>query len=402
MQTSILPNNGSNAISGSVSEGLGLKNAFSPKKSPVPEAGHDSFSSAREIAQRRKQSDNAARNDKAHASAERNSRTAEDDSSAADMPAAGMSASHSMPANPKASPHTGNSAGQATSAMSGEIAAVPGVMSATTVGTAMPTGLTAGFLMTGSLSADAVSASNGLTSTGPNGWTSGTSPGSTLSGTPLTDGMLASQRSVSNGLSDTLLPGADRTATFTETLGTANNSLHGSLHNSLHGSLGSAGATGAGPTMPAQSAGPVTWAAMHLDGSQPAKWGEQMLQVLHDKVSLQATQHLQEARIRLDPPDLGKLDLLVRVEGDRLNIQLNANNAAVRDALVQVSERLRAELQQQQFVHVDVNVGQGDQSSSHSSSQPEDDSFQPWVRQANDTAEHSEQTSSDHWLSLTA
>ncbi|MCV6021474.1 flagellar hook-length control protein FliK, partial [Escherichia coli] len=61
------------------------------------------------------------------------------------------------------------------------------------------------------------------------------------------------------------------------------------------------------------------------------KWGEQMMQVLHDRVTLQAQQSVQEAKIRLDPPDLGKLDLLVRVEGDRLSVQINANTAATRE-----------------------------------------------------------------------
>ncbi|WP_246201157.1 flagellar hook-length control protein FliK [Vibrio ziniensis] len=100
------------------------------------------------------------------------------------------------------------------------------------------------------------------------------------------------------------------------------------------------------------------WASVKVD-TQAGKWGEQMLQVLHDRVTLQAQQNLQEAKIRLDPPDLGKLDLVVRVEGDRLSVQINASTAATREALMQVSERLRAELQEQNFVHVDVNVGSG-------------------------------------------
>ncbi|MGR5488524.1 flagellar hook-length control protein FliK, partial [Vibrio alfacsensis] len=94
------------------------------------------------------------------------------------------------------------------------------------------------------------------------------------------------------------------------------------------------------------------WAPVRVD-TQAGKWGEQMLQVLNDRVTLQAQQNLQEARIRLDPPDLGKLDLMVRVEGDRLSVQINANAAATREALMQVSERLRFELQNQNFMHVD-------------------------------------------------
>ncbi|ENY6168071.1 flagellar hook-length control protein FliK [Vibrio fluvialis] len=142
------------------------------------------------------------------------------------------------------------------------------------------------------------------------------------------------------------------------------------------------------------------WASVRID-TQAGKWGEQMLQVLHDRVTLQAQQNLQEAKIRLDPPDLGKLDLVVRVEGDRLSVQINANAAATREALMQVSDRLRAELQSQNFVHVDVNVGsdQGGQrqSSSH------DDAAASTIFAARDSADEPFTSSlSEHWLSTHA
>lgn len=126
-----------------------------------------------------------------------------------------------------------------------------------------------------------------------------------------------------------------------------------------------AGAPSVNPTTTINTAVATTeWAPVRID-PQAGKWGEQMLQVLNDRVTLQAQQNLQEARIRLDPPDLGKLDLMVRVEGDKLSVQLNANVAATREALVQVSERLRAELQNQSLMHVDVQIGGGDKQESN-------------------------------------
>ncbi|MFH4618944.1 flagellar hook-length control protein FliK [Vibrio furnissii] len=142
------------------------------------------------------------------------------------------------------------------------------------------------------------------------------------------------------------------------------------------------------------------WASVRID-TQAGKWGEQMLQVLHDRVTLQAQQHLQEAKIRLDPPDLGKLDLVVRVEGDRLSVQINANAAATREALMQVSDRLRAELQSQNFVHVDVNVSadQGDQRQSSS----QDEAATHPIFAARDTGDEPFTVSlSEHWLSTHA
>lgn len=142
------------------------------------------------------------------------------------------------------------------------------------------------------------------------------------------------------------------------------------------------------------------WASVRID-TQAGKWGEQMLQVLHDRVTLQAQQNLQEAKIRLDPPDLGKLDLVVRVEGDRLSVQINANAAATREALMQVSDRLRAELQSQNFVHVDVNVSSDQGGQRQSSSQ--DDAAASTIFAARDSADEPFTSSlSEHWLSTHA
>lgn len=141
------------------------------------------------------------------------------------------------------------------------------------------------------------------------------------------------------------------------------------------------------------------WATLRID-TQAGKWGEQMLQVLHDRVTLQAQQNLQEAKIRLDPPDLGKLDLVVRIEGDRLSVQINANNAATREALMQVSDRLRAELQEQNFVNVDVNVGSDQRNQQQSQTFEEQNSR---IYKAKETSSDQDYTpTSEHWLSAQA
>ena len=156
------------------------------------------------------------------------------------------------------------------------------------------------------------------------------------------------------------------------------------------------------PTPKLQSGG-TEWASMQID-TKAGKWGEQMMQVLHDRVTLQAQQNMQEAKIRLDPPELGKLDLLVRVEGDRLNVQINANAAATREALVQISERLRAELQQQNFVHVDVNVGsdQGGGQQNHNESQEEANTPIFSARESSNGQHTFTAMSSEHWLNTQA
>ena len=88
-----------------------------------------------------------------------------------------------------------------------------------------------------------------------------------------------------------------------------------------------------------------------------AKWGEQMLHALRENVDLQIQQKIQSATIRLDPPELGSMEILLSHESGRLNVHLSAANADVARLLQQTSDRLRQELVGQHFVQVNVQVG---------------------------------------------
>lgn len=88
-----------------------------------------------------------------------------------------------------------------------------------------------------------------------------------------------------------------------------------------------------------------------------ARWGEQMLHALRENVELQIQQKIQSATIRLDPPELGSMEILLSHESGRLNVQLTAVNADVARLLQQSSDRLRQELVGQHFVQVNVQVG---------------------------------------------
>ncbi|WP_317986331.1 flagellar hook-length control protein FliK [Aeromonas schubertii] len=110
--------------------------------------------------------------------------------------------------------------------------------------------------------------------------------------------------------------------------------------------------------LPLQRPGEIQWAPLRLADPQ-VQWGQQLVAALKDKVELQVGQQIKQAHIRLDPPELGRLELNVRMEGDRLTVQLNAVNPAVRDALIQSMERLRSALMPHHAGGVEVNVGQG-------------------------------------------
>lgn len=72
--------------------------------------------------------------------------------------------------------------------------------------------------------------------------------------------------------------------------------------------------------------------------------GQQLLNVLKDRVQLQLDNQQQVAQIRLDPPRLGSIEVRISVEGDRTIVHLNASQSTVRDAMATTAEQLRTTL----------------------------------------------------------
>lgn len=92
---------------------------------------------------------------------------------------------------------------------------------------------------------------------------------------------------------------------------------------------------------------------------QTSMWAEQMLAPLTERLRVQSQLGVKQATLRLDPPNLGKLDLQVRTEDDRVFIQISATNPMVRDQLLQLSDRLRQDiLHGQAYSQVSVEIGQ--------------------------------------------
>lgn len=101
--------------------------------------------------------------------------------------------------------------------------------------------------------------------------------------------------------------------------------------------------------------------SVRLQGPQ-AKWGEQMLTALRDNVELQVQQRVQSTTIRLDPPELGSMEIFLSHESGRLSVHITASQADVARLLQNTSERLRQELVGQHFTQVSVGVGSDGQS----------------------------------------
>jgi flagellar hook-length control protein FliK len=83
-----------------------------------------------------------------------------------------------------------------------------------------------------------------------------------------------------------------------------------------------------------------------LAGLQSSQWGQKLVHLLSDKINLQLGQQIQRAQIRLDPPQLGVIELSVSVDGDRTTVQLYAANSQVREAMQQNLDQLRQQLAQ--------------------------------------------------------
>lgn len=100
------------------------------------------------------------------------------------------------------------------------------------------------------------------------------------------------------------------------------------------------------------------WAPVVVDSTNKAQLGAQLLHTLKEKVELQLNQEVQQARIKLDPPEMGRLELSIRLEGDKLHIHIAASQGAVRDALNAHADRLRNDLLPHHNGGVEVSVGQ--------------------------------------------
>lgn len=104
---------------------------------------------------------------------------------------------------------------------------------------------------------------------------------------------------------------------------------------------------------------------LKLQGPE-TKWGEQLLQALRDNVELHMQQRVQNTAIRLDPPELGVMEIVLTHEQGRLNVQISAQHSDVVRLLQQTSDRLRHELVAQNFTQVDVEISGGQTGQQHS------------------------------------
>ena len=124
---------------------------------------------------------------------------------------------------------------------------------------------------------------------------------------------------------------------------------------------GTEGASAPAPLAPGpHTSGPVLERGLKLAEPQ-ARWGEQMLHALRETVEVQVQQRFQQATIRLDPPELGSLEIFISHESGRLSVHISAAQTDVARLLASTSERLRQELVEQNSLQVNVQVSSDSQ-----------------------------------------
>ncbi|EGY28940.1 Flagellar hook-length control protein [Candidatus Regiella insecticola 5.15] len=90
------------------------------------------------------------------------------------------------------------------------------------------------------------------------------------------------------------------------------------------------------------------------------QWPQQLRTLLGERLKLQIEKGTQHASIRLDPPEMGKIDISVSVNAGKLQIQINASQGDIYHMLQQSSDELRQNLTSVTTHQVEVQISSGD------------------------------------------
>jgi flagellar hook-length control protein FliK len=107
----------------------------------------------------------------------------------------------------------------------------------------------------------------------------------------------------------------------------------------------------------AQAAAPAAAAPeLKLAASTPAAWQQPLREALGDRLQLQLSRNVDQAVIRLDPPNLGRVEIAIRHIGRALEVNISATHSEVVRQLHTISDTIRSDLVQRQFTEVAVTV----------------------------------------------
>jgi flagellar hook-length control protein FliK len=88
----------------------------------------------------------------------------------------------------------------------------------------------------------------------------------------------------------------------------------------------------------------------------PTAWRQSLQEALGERMHLQVGKGIEQATIRLEPPQMGRIDIAIRHSAGSLEVNISASNSEVLRQLQTVSDNLRSDLSQRQFTEVAVTV----------------------------------------------
>ncbi|MBZ2208633.1 flagellar hook-length control protein FliK [Massilia soli] len=106
---------------------------------------------------------------------------------------------------------------------------------------------------------------------------------------------------------------------------------------------------------PSQPAAPAT-SELKLAAAAPAAWQQPLREALGERLQLQLSRNIDQAVIRLDPPNLGRIEIAIRHMAGSLEVNISATHSEVVRQLNTISETMRSDLASRQFTEVAVNV----------------------------------------------
>jgi len=109
-----------------------------------------------------------------------------------------------------------------------------------------------------------------------------------------------------------------------------------------------AGVTSAAPATPAA-------ATVKLAGT-PEQWQQPLRQALGDRLQVNLQRNNDHAVIRLEPPNMGSIEISIRHSAGSLQVNLSANNSEVLRQLNTIGDSVRQDLSTRQFSDVAVTV----------------------------------------------
>ena len=106
---------------------------------------------------------------------------------------------------------------------------------------------------------------------------------------------------------------------------------------------------------PSQPGAPAS-SELKLVAATPAAWQQPLREALGDRLQLQLSRNIDQAVIRLDPPNLGRIEIAIRHMAGSLEVNISATHSEVVRQLNTISETMRSDLAARQFTDVAVNV----------------------------------------------